>query len=334
MLKIMRTKNTIDTKYGVRVGKSGMANKKEFSLRVIPRKTLEIKELISKSARSDLDVLFAENNDIYKGVLDSFVNTNASKPKKIKTLRNMAFELIETQINNSIPQPKITARDVEYSQLALKAEGYIQMEMDRIQSEQINDEAERGTYKHGTEVYEVFWDETKMTPVSSGEIGVKCWSIEDVYPQPGVTRSGDLEYVFTRELVSIGKLYDLYDVEVDPTSNFSDLAEVITCHYLNNDGYWSKIAWTESMVEPIYKFDSFELRRFKHCNKCDTIANEELICKTCGHNKFSLKPSKQEIITEDIVKGSPEDPDTEPIVLVKKDTAIDYYQIKKITFCF
>ena len=141
-------------------------NKKEFSNGYVrpDDKTLDdwrIKFAEAKSARSDLDVLFAENNDIYKGVLDSFVNTNASKPKKIKTLRNMAFELIETQINNSIPQPKITARDVEYSQLALKAEGYIQMEMDRIQSEQINDEAERGTYKHGTEVYEVFWDETK-----------------------------------------------------------------------------------------------------------------------------------------------------------------------------
>lgn len=65
----------------------------------------------------------------------------------------MCFELIETQINNAIPYPKVTPRDPVYKELALDLEGYLKAEMDRIQFENINDKAERETYIQGTCFY-------------------------------------------------------------------------------------------------------------------------------------------------------------------------------------
>ena len=65
----------------------------------------------------------------------------------------MCFELVETQINNSIPQPKVTPRDPKDIDLALDIEGYLKNEMDRIQFETINDEAERETYVQGSVFY-------------------------------------------------------------------------------------------------------------------------------------------------------------------------------------
>lgn len=61
--------------------------------------------------------------------------------------------MVETQINNAIPQPKVTPRDNEDIELALDVEGYLKSEMDRIQFETINDEAERETYTQGTCFY-------------------------------------------------------------------------------------------------------------------------------------------------------------------------------------
>jgi hypothetical protein len=73
--------------------------------------------------------------------------------KKATCYKNMCFELVETQINNSIPQPKVTPRNPEDMHLALDVEGYLKNEMDRIHFETINDEAERETYIQGSVFY-------------------------------------------------------------------------------------------------------------------------------------------------------------------------------------
>lgn len=65
----------------------------------------------------------------------------------------MCFELVETQIINAIPMPKVTPRDPSKIDLALDIEGYLKSEMDRIQFETINDKAERETYIQGTCFY-------------------------------------------------------------------------------------------------------------------------------------------------------------------------------------
>lgn len=62
----------------------------------------------------------------------------------------MCFEMIETQINNATPYPKVTPRDAKDQELAMEIEEYLKMELDRMQFERMNDRVERETYKQGT----------------------------------------------------------------------------------------------------------------------------------------------------------------------------------------
>ena len=125
------------------------------------------------SKRAEIDAKVKRRNELYKGIAQPIdPKTGAIAKKKADCKRNMCFELIETQINNAIPQPKVTPRDPENKDLAIDLEGYLQMEMDRLCSEEMNDNAERGVLKQGTGFYLVGWDETKSTATTSGELFV------------------------------------------------------------------------------------------------------------------------------------------------------------------
>ena len=84
--------------------------------------------------------------ELYKGLAQPIdPKTGLPSRKRADCKRNMCFELIETQINNAIPAPKVTPRDPINADLASEVEGYLQEEMDRLSSEENNDKAERGT---------------------------------------------------------------------------------------------------------------------------------------------------------------------------------------------
>ena len=120
------------------------------------------------SKKAPLTEKAKRRNELYKGVAQPIdPKTGMPSRKQAMCKRNMTFELIETQINNAIPAPKVTPRDPENADLATDLEGYLQEEMDRLNSEEINDSAERGTLKQGSAFYLVGWDETKNTPTTA-----------------------------------------------------------------------------------------------------------------------------------------------------------------------
>lgn len=118
----------------------------------------------------------------------------------------MCFEMIETQINNATPYPKVTPRDAKDQELAMEIEEYLKMELDRMQFERMNDRVERETYKQGTCFFMVGWDNYASTPITQGELYVKEMPLLSVYPQPGIVRLEDAEYIFVREVVSVDKI--------------------------------------------------------------------------------------------------------------------------------
>lgn len=108
------------------------------------------------SKRQDIDARIPRRRELYHGtdeVRDK--RTGGMSKRKATCYKNMCFELVETQINNAIPQPKVTPRNPEEMPLALDIEGYLKNEMDRIHFETINDEAERETYIQGSVFYMV-----------------------------------------------------------------------------------------------------------------------------------------------------------------------------------
>ena len=220
----------------------------------------------AQSKRQTLDNRAKRRKKLYEGtgeVIDP--KTGQIANKKVKCFRNMCFELIETQINNSIPAPKVTPRDAGNIDLAQTLEGYLQMEMDRMESERMNDAVERETLMQGNAFYLVGWDETKNTPITSGELFVKFYPLLSVYPQPGITQIEDAEYIFTIDTVSVKQMKDLYNVDVPEGDTYKGMNELITAWYYNKDGYVSKFGWIKDTEIVVFDYEDYELRQIKVC---------------------------------------------------------------------
>ena len=287
----------------------------------------------AKDKRKTIDSQIKRRNDLYKGIaqpIDPATGKVASKRAECK--RNMCFELIETQINNAIPQPKVTPRDPANTDLAADLEGYLQMEMDRLCSEEINDSAERGTLKQGTAFYLVGWDETKSTPTTSGELFVKYYPLERVYPQPGITDINDAEYIFTEDLVSVNKIKEVYGVDVEEGSDFKGLNTLITVYYFNEKGNVCKFGWIKDTDVVVFDEEDYEMRKIKVCKKCGEKLDDRVQCELCGDTKHTYVTKESEELQDDIVDGDPTNPEEPPKTILKKGTSLKYYKIKELPF--
>ena len=272
-------------------------------------------------------------NLLYKGEAQPIdPSTGRISAKKADCKRNMCFELIETQINNGIPQPKVTPRDPNNDNLASELEGYLQEETDRLKSEEINDNAERGTLKQGTAFYLVGWDETQNTPTTSGELFVKYYPFEKVFPQPGITRIEDAEYIFVEELVSTRKLKEVYKKVVEDHPEFKGMNILITVYYLDEkSGCLSRFGWIKDQDQVIFDDVDWELRKIKVCKECGEEMHSHTKCPLCGSDKSEYVSQELEILDDNLVSGDPANPES-MVVLAKAGTAIPYYKIKQLPF--
>lgn len=270
--------------------------------------------------------------ELYKGVAQPIdPKTGLPARKRADCKRNMCFELIETQINNAVPAPKVTPRDPENVELAANAEGYLQEEMDRINSEETNDSAERGTLKQGTAFYLVGWDETKSTPTTSGEVFVKYYPFKSVFPQPGIINIEDAEYIFTKELVSTQKLKDVYNKDVKECGEFRGMNYLITVYYYSKEGNVSRFGWIEDTDQIIFDEEDYELRKVKVCKSCGEEMHNHDKCPLCGDDKYKYITMEKEVLPEDLVEGDPSVPGSMRVI-AKAGTAIPYYKIKMLPF--
>lgn len=286
----------------------------------------------AKSKRSKIDEQIKRRKQLYEGTAQPInPKTGGIAKKRADCKRNMCFELIETQINNSIPQPKVTPRDPDKVDLAVDLEGYLQMEMDRLCSEEMNDKAERDTLIQGTTFYMVGWDETQSTPTTSGELSVVHLPLEKVYPQPGITNIHEAEYVFVRDLVSVAKIKELYGVDIEESGEFKGMNYIVTAWYYNDDGYVSRFAWVEDTETVIFDDEDYEIRQIKVCADCDYKLNDAVECPRCHSKKHKYISQEDEILTEDIVTGELGEPDSMEII-AKKGTSVPYYKIKELPF--
>lgn len=294
---------------------------------MIDEKILEL-YLDAKSKRQDIDKRIPVRNALYEGKPQEW----GKKGKKAKCLRNMCFELIETQVNNSIPAPKITPRDPDRQDAAYEAEGYLSMEMDRLNSEQTNDSTERSTIKQGTVFYMVGWDETKNTPTTSGELFVKPYTLDKIYPQPGILDIKDAEYVFVEDTVSVKKIKEVYGVTVEEGPDFKGMATLVTYYYYDKNGDTSRYGWIKDTDQVVFDEQGYECRKIKVCKECGEPMHDHSECPVCGSKKYEYVSKEYETLTEDIVKYNKDDPKAEPQIIAKAGTQLKYYKVRQLPF--
>lgn len=202
--------------------------------------------------------------------------------KETSHVWNITAENIESEIDSSIPMPKVTPMRREDEHLARMIENMLRNELDRLPTEELNDESERITYKQGGCLYLPEWDTSKRTHTTVGENTLKCVHPMQFVPQNGVQEIDEMEYYFWLIPVTKGYVRRRYGVDVgdmqeempevrsEEESTAEDVVTLKIAEYRNEDGGVGRFAWVGNLeVENLPDCQARILRRCKKCGQTE-----------------------------------------------------------------
>lgn len=241
-------------------------------------------------------------------------NNGNNSPEKSSNTYNFVLEMVESQIDSSIPMPKVMARYPSdksgFRDNSKAIEGFIASELDRLPMESINDEDERTTPIQGGNFFLPEWDNSKRTHTTIGELSIRLIHPKQLIPQRGVVNFRDSDYFFivldqTREYIKRRYGVDVPEGQEDNKGskageNPEEMVTQVICYYLNDKGKWGLFSWANDTV--LEDLDDYRARRVKRCKKCGRQMSAALDeCPDCGSKKLETVREEFEEITEDIV---------------------------------
>ena len=226
-------------------------------------------------------------------------------------VRNVASELIEAEIDNNIPYPKVTAQDYANKDKAKLIEEYLRNVIDYLPMEEMNDLAERTVKIQGG----VFWlvefdsslEKKKKYPITLRMIHPK-W----VVPQHGVfTSVKDMDYIFLKVPTTKEKIRERYGVDAEnikeeepeirsssATDAGKDMVTQYYCYYRNRKGGIGLFSWSGTSI--LCDMEDYQERKERVCKVCGRkIGEGEEVC-VCGSRKFTWNSKNEEEIEEDV----------------------------------
>ena len=242
----------------------------------------------------------------------TILDENGRKAQKQAThVRNICFEIVETQVDSNIPQPKVTAIREEDEDKAKLIEDLIRNLLDQLPMERINDEAERICPTQGGYALMVDWDNTAFGRGWMGALKVSLLHPRQIVPQEGVYQVADMDYIFVKNAQTKRQIRERYGVDVeneseeDPearapgasTSNTDDLVTMVTAYYRNGKGGIGRIRWVgDTLLEDL---EDYQARRVKKCKACGAVVSGD-VCPHCGCKSFREEVQDGEKLTDDI----------------------------------
>lgn len=273
------------------------------------------------------------------GALDKDGKESTSRP--LKHLRKIVYEFVESKIDNSIPMPKMVARHRTDKYLIEVTEAFMKDNLDNLMAKYVNDAAERSTYIDGTSWFKVCWDPEDSTHNIPGHVRIETLLVDQVIPQPGIKDYKQLEYVFERSTVSLSKIYDLYGRYIMPVADDSNMVEVISCYYLNDDHIVGLFMWAEATRQVICDEKDWQIRKIRYCTTCGAVQPTQTVCDNCGHKTFKYCNAETEILSEDLIEthnpyeaGETDNPDAPNVttVFATAGTEIPFYRLRQLPF--
>ena len=195
-------------------------------------------------------------------------------------VRNITYEVIESEINADIPVPKVdtscysasreqNARGIERLSSALRS---------RLPFEELNDRDERYTYIYGGSVFYVEWDSTQSDNAGEGGVRVHLLSPLDFIPQPSIESVEDMEYCFLHFTTTRGELITKYGVKeenislaeceylADLDDPMGDAVAVIVTFYKDEFGRVGKFVFSGDL--PLLDMPNYYKRKSAVCKSC------------------------------------------------------------------
>ena len=253
--------------------------------------------------------------------------------ERASVVRNITYEVIESEINADIPVPKVdtscysskrdqNARAVERLASALRS---------RLPFEELNDRDERYTYIYGGSIFYIEWDNNQSDSAGEGGVSVHLLSPMDFIPQPSIDSIEDMEYCFLHFTTTRGELISKYGVSEEEISlaeceylgdigdPLGDTVAVIVCFYKDENGRVGKFVFSGDLA--LLDMPNYYKRKAPFCKKCGREAG---LC-VCEEPKFDYMDVDSESVilkSGEIVKIPYYVPDCFPVV-VRKNTISD-----------
>lgn len=277
----------------------------------------------------------------YLGTLNALTQDGKESQRPMRQLRRMCYELVESEIDNSTPMPRMVARYKTDLPLVNITENYLKYEVDNILSKYVNDKIERSTYVDGTAWYKVGWNSFNRTHNRSGDVRIEMRTIDQIVPQPGIVDYKKLEYIFEIQNMSITNIYDLYGRIILPTDRTTNVVKVVSCYYLNEERIVGLFMWAEASRQVICNEKSWQIRKLRTCTKCGQVVPQALECPVCGGKHFRYKNAETEELKEDLIKvynpyedGESDNPEDNmgAEVFAKAGTEVPCYILRQLPF--
>ena len=247
--------------------------------------------------------------------------TSGYASKMSINVRNIAYELIESQIDPSIPMPKVTAIHEEDKDKAKIIEDFIKNEMKSLNFNILNDLQERLTPMLGGDFLLVEWNNQKGYHCTIGDLDVSNIHPKQVIPQPGITEIDKMDYIFIRTSQTkdyVKRRFGKDVSEEEETDNdiregvtSDDIVTVVTAYYKNEKGGIGLFRWCGDVV--LEDMEDYQARRIEVCKECGTPKSGD-ICEKCGSKRFEVRTDDMETVIFD--EGD----------LFQKEIQIPYYK--------
>jgi len=281
----------------------------------------------------------SKNQGIYEGTreVNGNPNTNVAARDLAINVRNIAYELIESQVDSSIPMPKVTALHEGDENLARSIERALVNKVKLLKLSILNDQMERIVPVQGGDFFLVEWDNTMGFHSNYGDVNVMEISPRQVIPQPGVSKIEDMDYIFVQTAQTKKWVKDKYNVDVeDASEEYKDIrgaegengldTDIVTVNtvYYKNDGKIGRFVWVDDYT--LEDLDDYQARITRKCKECG-YATEEKTCPVCGSTKFEETEDKVQEIRIPLMQESGIDEMGMPVEVEAEEViTIDYYK--------
>lgn len=228
------------------------------------------------------------------------VSGGSQSTKKALVARNVVYELIESEIDSTIPQPRITALHEEDAELAQAIEAMLQNWLEQLPMEAVNDSNERETYLHGGSFVHIDWDALGGLHETLGSVEVKDLATNQVIPQEGQEWIADCDWYFIVQNMARERVKREYKKDVSSESNdepeageradnpinTEDSVTVITAFYKNDHDGIGKFSWCGDTV--LEDTQDYLRKQQRICSECGAVVTGET-CAACGSENWKYK---------------------------------------------
>lgn len=233
----------------------------------------------SQLAYDGFSAAFDHREALFRGARDVAPCADGDKKRAAYHVRNIVAELIESQVDANIPQPKVTPRRKEDEALARIIEDMLRDELDRLPFETFNDMMERTVPIQGGSYFLLEWDHTLGGQVAQGELAVSVLHPKQVVPQEGVyTAVEDMDYIILKIPETKETILRRYGVDVSAESEAEPEVKAVDAeeaegmvtqyiaYYRNEKGGIGVFSWVNDKV--LLDLEDYQARRSRRCKNC------------------------------------------------------------------